>query len=73
MNPDAEAALKALQAAAEFARTYRFEMTADYYALLARVEAMPQNQPGSDKSGIWQGLRAYRETFNHARFEPRQR
>jgi hypothetical protein len=48
-------------------------MTADYYALLARVEAMPQNQAGSDKSGIWQGLRAYRETFNHARFEPRQR
>ena len=58
-DPELERVLRGLEEAAEFAKTYRFEMTEDYLALLARVEAMPQNQSGADKSGRWRGSRAY--------------
>lgn len=44
-----------LDAATEFARTYRFEVTDDYRQLIARVEAMPRNQSGADRSGRWIG------------------
>jgi hypothetical protein len=47
--------LKGLEEAAEFAKTYRFEMTDDYRELIERVEAMPRNQSGSDRSGPWLG------------------
>jgi hypothetical protein len=47
------------------AKTYRFELTDDYLALIDVLEAMPQNQSGTDKSGISQALRAYAETFRH--------
>jgi len=47
---DLERVLKGFEVAREFARTYRFEMTDEYRALIARVEAMPRNQPGADKS-----------------------
>ena len=53
MDPDVERALRGLDDAVEFAKAYRFEMTADYVALVARVEALPQNRPGADKSWIW--------------------
>ena len=56
MDPELERVLRGLKEAAEFAKTYRFEMTDDYLALLARVEAMPQNQSGADKSHVWPGL-----------------
>jgi hypothetical protein len=59
MDPELERALRGLKEAAEFARTYRFELTEDYLALVARVEAMPENQSGADKSGRWRGSRAY--------------
>jgi hypothetical protein len=49
---------KALDEATEFARTFRFEMTDDYLALIEQVEALPRNQSGSDKSGRWLGSRA---------------
>lgn len=57
MKPTLEDALRGLEEAAEFAKSYRFEMTEDYLALIARVEAMPQNQTGADKSGRWLGRR----------------
>jgi len=53
MDAELERVLEGFKKAAEFARTYRFEMTDDYLALLARVEAMPQNCPGADKSWVW--------------------
>ena len=55
MADDLDRVLRGLEAAQEFARTYRFEMTDEYRALIARVEAMPRNQPGADKSGRWVG------------------
>ena len=47
--------LQALDDAVEFARTYRFELTDDYVALIEQVESLPQNQSGADKSGRWLG------------------
>jgi hypothetical protein len=67
MEPTLADALRGLEEATEFAKSYRFELTDDYVALIARVEAMPQNQSGSDKTGIWQDLRAYTETFRQLR------
>jgi len=55
MDPELKRALRGLEEAAEFARHYRFEMTPDYVALIERVEALPQNQNGADKSGRWLG------------------
>ena len=55
MADDLERVLRGLEAAKEFARTYRFEMTDEYRALIERVEAMPRNQSGADKSGPWIG------------------
>jgi hypothetical protein len=43
--------LQGLEDAREFDRTYRFEITDEYRALIARAESMPRNQPGADKSG----------------------
>ena len=59
MEPELTRALRALEEAAEFARTYRFELTAEYLSLIEAVEAMPRNQSGADKSGRWLGSRAY--------------
>ncbi|OFW13830.1 MAG: hypothetical protein A3F70_00570 [Acidobacteria bacterium RIFCSPLOWO2_12_FULL_67_14] len=53
MADDLERVLKGLDEAAAFARTYRFEMTDEYRALIARVEALPANRPGADKSWVW--------------------
>jgi hypothetical protein len=47
----------------EFARTYRFEMTDEYRAMITQVEAMPQNQSGADKSGRWAGSYADHRAF----------
>jgi hypothetical protein len=55
MAGDLERVLRGFEQAKEFARTYRFEMTDEYRALIARVEAMPRNQSGADKSGPWIG------------------
>jgi hypothetical protein len=71
VKPTVEDALRGLEEAVEFAKSYRFEMTEDYLALIARVEAMPQNQTGADKSSIWPGQQAYKEFFKNARLLPR--
>lgn len=55
MADDLARVLRGLEKAQEFARTYRFEMTDDYRALIERVEAMPRNQSGADRSGPWVG------------------
>lgn len=66
---DVERVVRQLEASREFAWTYRFEMTDEYRALIERVEAMPRNRPGADKSGRWLGSRADRKAFFDA-FSP---
>ena len=72
MDPELERVLQGLDEAVEFAKSYRFEMTEDYLALLARVEAMPQNQSGADKSHVWPALQAYVDSFKNVRLLPRK-
>jgi uncharacterized protein (DUF885 family) len=55
MSGDLGRVLRGFDKTQEFARTYRFEMTDGYRALIERVEAMPRNQSGADKSGSWIG------------------
>jgi len=59
MKPTLEDGLQALREAAELARHIKIELTDEYLALIAQVEALPQNQSGVDKSGRWLGSRAY--------------
>jgi hypothetical protein len=59
MDSALEPALRGLEDAAAFATTYRCALTPDYVALIERVEALPQNQSGADRSGRWKGSRAH--------------
>ena len=73
MDPELKRVLRTLEEAAEFAKTYRFEMTVEYLALIGQVEALPQNQSGADKSGRWLGSRASaRARVGRATLLPRQ-
>ena len=47
-----EDGLRILREAAERAAEIRIDLTDDYLALIAQVEAMPENQAGSDKSWV---------------------
>lgn len=73
MPPDLEDALRALAAAADFARRYRVKLTGDYLARLAVVEALPQNQAGADKGGRWRGsVASHRARAARAVRQPRR-
>jgi hypothetical protein len=63
MAGNLERVLKGFEQSREFARTYRFEMTDDYRALIARVEAMPRNQSGADKSDASLGSHVDHQAF----------
>lgn len=56
MKPTLEDGLRALEEAAELAKSVRIELTDDYLQLIARVEAMSRNQSGADKSRVWKVL-----------------
>jgi hypothetical protein len=70
VDPDLERALDGLKKAAEFARNDRFEMTDDYLELIARVEAMPENQSGVEKAHVWRAQQTYKEFFRLVRPVP---
>ena len=63
---DLQRVLRGLERAREFAKSYRFQMTDEYRALIAQVEALPQNQSGADKSRNWPGMRAFVDSFKRA-------
>jgi hypothetical protein len=54
---DLERTLGQLDEAVDFSKGYRFELTDEYVALIARVEAMVRNQSGADKGSSWLGGR----------------
>ena len=72
MAEDLERVFRGLEDAREFAKSYRFEMTAEYRALIERVEALPRNQAGADKSGVWPAQQAYIDAFKDVRLLPRK-
>ena len=69
MDPEREHLQRVLDEAAEFVKTYRFQLTEDYLALIAEVENLPQNQSGADKSGRWLGSVAHARSLA-ARADP---
>lgn len=72
MESELDAVLRMLREAPERAAKIRIEVTDDYLDLIARVEAMPQNQPGADKSHVWPAMHAYVESFKNVRRIPRR-
>jgi len=67
-----EDGLRILRQAAEQAARIRIELTDDYLALIAQVEAMPQNQGGVDKTERVNGSRRYLESFRNVILLPRR-
>lgn len=57
MSSDLEDVLRKLRESAESAADVRIELSNEYLALIARVEALPENQPGAHKSARWIGGR----------------
>ncbi len=70
-RPTLEDGLRALQEASELAADIRVELTNRYVRLIEAVEALPENQPGADKSGRWRGGRSYWRFFEGGRFVTR--
>jgi len=64
MDPDAERVRRLLdeieRSVAEFEA---IELDAEHRRLIAAVEALPENQDGTDKSWLWQRYTAYRAHF----------
>ena len=67
MDSELEAALRMLDDVAREAASIRIEVDDDYRRAIAIVEALPQNQPGSDKNWVWSMERAFREHYSRAR------
>jgi len=42
-------------------------LTPDYLRLIDKVEALPQNQAGADKSWVWRADRAFLATYADVR------
>ena len=58
--------------ASEQAAQIRIELTDYYLALIDCVEALPQNQPGADKSGRWLGsIPDLRAALSRVRVKPK--
>ncbi|SRR6266542_3582229 len=66
MKSTLEDGLRALAEATELARSIRIELDDNYLALIARVEAMPRNQSGADKSWVWRMDEAFRDHYRRA-------
>ena len=61
-----------LREASEQAAQIRIELTDDYLVLIERVEAMPQNKPGADKSGRWLGsIPDLKASLSRVRLKPK--
>ncbi len=73
MNPTLEDGLRALREASEDAKSIRVDLDDEYLALIAAVEARPDNQSGADKSWVWRLDRAFRDLFARARYVGRPR
>ena len=67
MGPSLEDALRMLREAAEQAPFIRVELDEEYLRYIAAVEALPQNQSGTDKTWVERSDRAFREHYRHVR------
>jgi len=67
MNFELDASFRTLDDAARDAATIRIEVDEEYRRAIALVEALPENQAGSDKTWVWRMDRAFREHYRRAR------
>ena len=49
-----------LDEAYEQAKSIRIDLDEEYLRLIARAEALPQNQSGADKTWVWRMDQAFR-------------
>jgi hypothetical protein len=67
MRADTERALQILDEALRTVPAHEvIDLDHDYRHLIAAVEALPENQPGADKSWVWARYAAYRDHFRVA-------
>lgn len=62
-----EDGLRALEEATELAKSIRIEVDEEYRRAIALAEALPENQPGADKTWVWKMDRAFREHYKNAK------
>lgn len=69
VDSDADKALRAIDAAvAEVARlSGPVALDVAYLRVIERVEAMPENQSGADKTWVWEAIERDRRHFARAR------
>jgi hypothetical protein len=67
MNPELEASFRLLDDAARDAASIRIEVDEEYRRAITLVEALPENQPGSDKTWVSRTDRAFRQHYKRAR------
>lgn len=73
MKSALEDGLRILAESTELAKSITIELTDEYLALIARVEAKPQNQSGADKSYVWRAEQTFRACFKNTRLVERDR
>jgi hypothetical protein len=66
-RPTFEDGLRALDEAAELAKSIHIDLDDDYLKATAVVENLPDNQAGADKTWVWRMDHAFREHFKRAR------
>ena len=71
MDPERQEAFDAIDRAVEWVTQRRKAgwppLSETYLAHIARVEALPQNQSGADKSWVWRAVQQDRAHFARAR------
>ena len=67
MKSDLEEGLRALERAAEAARSIHPTVDEQYMKWILDIEARPENQSGADKTAEWHAMQAYLEVFRQAR------
>ena len=63
MGPTLEETLRALDEVAEHAKSILIEVDDEYLELIALAEALPENQPGVDKTWVWRFDEAFRDHY----------
>ena len=67
VKPTLEDGLGALREATELAKSIRIDLDTEYLRAIATVEGLPQNQSGSDKTGVWKMEEAFRNHYRRVR------
>jgi hypothetical protein len=67
MKSTLEDGLRALRDASEAAKSIHPTVDDQYHEWILTIEALPANQSGADKSGIWRAQQAFLSFFKNAR------